>query len=42
MEKVARDGGSSKEGRVVLVFYVLVFEIRFGGEVHPLQFGWCD
>ena len=36
MEKVAGDRGSGKEGRVVLVFYVLVFEIRFGGEAHPL------
>ena len=40
--KVARNGGYGEEGLKVLELGVSVFEVRFGGKVHFLEFLWCD
>ena len=40
--KVARNGGYGEEGLKVFELGVSVFEVRFGGKVHPLEFLWRD
>ena len=39
---IARNGGDGEKGIVGFEFGVLIFEIRFGGELHLTEFSFGD